>query len=115
MDQRDLQPQTEHPGFDFSLPSNLELTPELDLKQGPNLQASNLNATDVCKPGQQAHLISLLDQLLLVTSLDAENKEMKLAKLAELDNKIRNFLEVIMAKLEERQTISCHPVALCVR
>lgn len=47
--------------------------------------------------------------------LTASNKESKLAQLAELDSKIRSFLEVVMAELEWSQTLICSYVALCVR
>ena len=121
MDQRDLQPQTEYPGPDSWLPSDLNPTAGLDSKPGPNLQAlnqvtlSSLDAADVSQFGRQAQSISLLDRLLFVTRLTSSNKENKLAELAELDSKVRSFLEVIMGELEWRAKLMCVPVALCVR
>ena len=121
MDQRDLQPQTEYPGPDRRLPSDLKPTAGLDSKLGPNLQASNqislsnLDAADAGQFRRQAQSVSLLDRLLFVMRLTASNKETKLAELAELDSKIRSFLEVLMGELEWRQTLICVHVALCHR
>lgn len=121
MDQRDLQPQTEYPGPNCRLPSDLKPTAGLESKPGPNLQAlnkvmlSSLDAADAGQFGRQAQLVSLLDRLLFVMRLVASNKETKLAELAELDSKIRSFLEVVIGELEWRQTLTCVLVALCVR
>ena len=95
MDQRDLQPQTEYPGPDCRLPSDLNPTARLDSKPGPHLQALNqvtlsrLDAADAGQFGRQAQSVSLLDRLLFVMRLTASNKETKLAELAELDSKVR--------------------------
>ncbi len=121
MDQRDLRPQTEYPGPDFRLLSDLKQTAGLDFKPGPNLQAINrvtLSILDAANAGQfeqQAQSVSLLDRLLFIMRLTASDKEIKLAELAELDSKIRSFLKVIMGELEWRQTPICAFVALCVR
>lgn len=122
MDQRDLQPQTEYPGLECRLPSNLEPTAVLDSKPGPNLQALNqvtLSSLDAADAGQfvrQAQSVLLLDRLLFVMRLPASNKETKLAELAELDSKVRRFLEVVMGdELERRKILICVPIALCVR
>ncbi|OCK73859.1 hypothetical protein K432DRAFT_430353 [Lepidopterella palustris CBS 459.81] len=124
MDQRDLQPQTEYPGPDCRLPSDLKPTAGLNSKPGPNLQAlnqvtlSSLGAADAADAGQfgrQAQSVSLLDRLLFVMRLTANNKETKLAELAELDSKVRSFLQVVMGELEWSQAQSCVPVGLCVR
>jgi len=121
MDQRDIQPQTEYPGPDCRLPSDLKPTAGLDSQPGPNLQAlnqvtlSSLDAMDAGQFGRQAQSVSLLDRLLFVMRLTASNKETKLAELAELDSKVRSFLEVVMGQLEWSQTPICDPVALCVR
>lgn len=118
MDQRDLPPQTEYPGPDYRLPSDLESKSGLDSWPGPNLQAlnqvtlSSLDAVDASRFGRQAQLVSLLDRLLFVMRLTAGNKE---TKLAELDSKVRSFLEVVMGGLEGRQKLNCFPVALCFR
>ena len=121
MDQRDLEPQTEYSGPDCRLPSDLKPTAGLDSMPGSNLQAltqatlSSLDASDIGQFGRQAQSVSLLDRLLFVMRLTVSNKETKLAELAELDNKIRSFLEVVMGELEWRQTLTCVHVALCVR
>lgn len=121
MDQRDLQPQTEYPGPDCRLPSDLKPTAGLHSKPGPNLQAlnqvtlSSLDAADAGQFGWQTQSVSLLDRLLFVIRLTASDKETKLAELAELDSKIRGFFEVVMGQLEWRQTLICVYVALCVR
>lgn len=121
MDQRDLQLQTEYPGPDFRLPSELNPTVGLDFKPGPNSQAliqvtlSSLDAADAGQFGRQAQSVSLLDRLLFVLRLTASNKETKLAELAQLDSKVRSFLEVLMGELEWRQTLICIPIALCFR
>ncbi|KAF6225881.1 hypothetical protein HO133_009883 [Letharia lupina] len=47
--------------------------------------------------------------------LTASNKASKLAELAELDSKVRSFLEMVMGELGWRQTLICVPVALCIR
>lgn len=121
MDQRDLRPQTEYPGPDCQLPSDLRSTTGLDSKSEPNLQAlnqatlSNVDSADAGQFGRQAQTVFLLDRLLFVMRLTTSNKETKLAGLAELDSKVRSLLEVVMAELEGRQTLICVPVALCVR
>lgn len=121
MDQRDLQPQIEYPGPDCRLPSDLKPKPGLDSKPGPNLQAlnqvtlSSLDAADAGQFGRQAQLVSLLDRLLFVMRITASNKASKLAELAELDSKVRSFLEMVMGELGWRQTLICVPVALCIR
>ena len=121
MDQRDLQPQTEYPGPDYLLPSDLNPTMELDFKPESNLQASDqvtlsgLDAADARQFQCQAQSVFLLERLLFVMRLTASDKQTKLAQLAELDNKIRSFLEVLMGELEWRQTLTCIHVALCVR
>ncbi len=121
LDQRDLQPQTEFPGPDCRLPSDLKPTAGLDSKPGPNLQAlnqvtlSSLDAADAGQFGRQAQSVSLLDRLLFVMRLTASSKKTKLAELAELDSKVRSFLEVVMGELEWRQKLICVPAALCFR
>lgn len=118
MDQRDLQPQTEYPGPDCRLPSGSKATSGLDLKPGPNLQAldqvtlSSLDAADASQCGRQAQTVSLLDRLLFVMRLTTSNKE---TKLAELDSKVRSFLEVVLGELEWRLTLICVPITLCIR
>ena len=88
---------------------------------GPNLRAWNrltsasLDTANAGQLGRQTQLISLLDRLLFVLQFAASNKETKLVELAELDNKIRSFLEVVLSGLELRpELISVH-VALCIR
>ena len=121
MDQRDLQPQTEYPGPDCRLPSDLQPTAGLDFKPGLNSQAlnqvtlSSLDAADASQFGRQAQTVALLDRLLFVMRLTASNNETKLSELMELDSKVRNFLEVVLGELEGRQTLICVPVTLCVR
>ena len=121
MDQRDLQAQTEYPGPDCRLPSDFKPTAGLDFKPGPDLQAlnqvtlSSLDAADAGQFGRQAQSVSLLDRLLFVMYLTANNQDTKLVELAELDSKVRSFLEVIISEREWRQTLSSVPVALCVR
>jgi len=121
MDQRYLLPQTEYPGPNCRLPSDLKPTAGLDSQPGPSLQAlnqvtlSSMDATDAGQFGRQAQTISLLDRLLSVMRLTASNKETKLAELTELDSKVRSLLEVVMGELEWKQSLICVPVALCVR
>jgi hypothetical protein len=93
----------------------------LNSKPGPNLQAfgqatfPSPNAADAGQLERQTQSISLLDRLLSVTRTASSNKENKLGELAELDSKIRHYLEVVMSGLERRQTLICFQVALCVR
>lgn len=120
IDQRDLQPQKKYPSPDYQMPSHLNPTAGLHVKQGPNLQTLNhvtLSSPDAAEAvhlGWQERLASLLDRLLFVIGLPDSNKETKLAELAELDSKIRNFLEIFMGGLERQNTI-CAYVALCHR
>lgn len=118
MDQRDLQPQTEYPDPVCRFSSDLKPTAGLDSKPGANLQASNqvtLSSLDAADAGQferQAQSVSLLDRLLFVLRLTTRSKE---TKLAELDSKVRSFLQVLMGELEWGQTLVCVPVVLCFR
>ncbi len=117
---RDLQPQTEYPGPDCRLPSDLKPT-GLDFKPGSNARAlnqvtlSSLDAADAGQFGRQAQSVSLLDRLLSIMRLPASDPDTKLVELCELDSKIRSFLEIVMGELESRQTLSCVPVTLCHR
>ena len=121
MDRRDLQPHTEYPVPDCRLPAALKPTAGLDPKPGPNVQVfnqvtlSSLDAADAVQFGRQAQSVSLLDRLLFVMRLTASNKETKLAELAELDSKVRSFLQVLMGEPEWTQKRMCVPVALCAR
>ena len=121
MDQNDLQPQTEFPGPDCRLPSDLDSTAGLGSKPGLHLQAlsqtalSSLKAAEAGQFGRQAQSVSLLDQLFSITRLPTSAKETKLAELGKLDSKVRSFLEVMMSDGEWRQTPICAPVALCFR
>jgi len=121
MHERGPQPQTKYSGPDCKLPSGLKPIAVLDSQPGPNLQTfdevilSSLDAAEVGEFRRQAQSISLLDRLLLVMRLTTVGKETKLAELAELDSKIRSFLEVVMGELDWRQTLICGHVALCIR
>ena len=121
IDQPNLQPQTEYPGPDCRLPSDLTSIVGLESKPERNLQAldqitsSNLVAADADQFGRQAQLIFLLDRLLIIRRLAGSDNETKLTELTELDSKIRSFLSVVMDQLEWKQTRTCALVALCVR
>ena len=121
MDQRDLKPPTDYLGPDGRLPSDSNLTVGVESKLDSNLQASDqitlssLDATDACQFERQVHSVALVDQLLSIMRITASNKESKVAELAELDSKVRSFLEVLMGEPRRSQRISCVPVALCIR
>ena len=121
MDQGGLHPQTEYPGSDRQLPSDLTPTAALHYTPGLNLQAlnqitlSNLETADASQFGRQAQAVALLDQLMAIMLPTTSSKEIKLADLTELDSRVRTFLEVVMAELEERQAPICVPISLCVR
>ncbi|KAF2489840.1 hypothetical protein BU16DRAFT_495202 [Lophium mytilinum] len=121
MDQRDIQPQAEYPGPDCRLPSDRRPTTGLDSTPGPDSQGfnhvtvSSLDAAYAGQFGRQAQSIYLLDRLLLIMRRTATTPDTKLAELAELDSRVRSFLELVMGEAEWRQTLSCVPVALCAR
>lgn len=94
MDQKDLQPQTEHPN---------------------RLVLINLDAAATGHLRRQAKSVSLLDRLLAIIYLPATEKETKLRGLAELDSEIRDFVKVVMGESEWMTTPHCVHVALCVR
>ncbi|KAF2802621.1 uncharacterized protein BDZ99DRAFT_454620 [Mytilinidion resinicola] len=126
----DLQPQTEYPGPNCQLPSDLKPAASLDPSPGgpPTAPAvnqvtlSSLNAANAGQFGRQAQSVSLLDRLLRATRLTTTTTTTtitttatKLAALAALDAQVRGFLAVVVGELEWRHTLSCVPVALCVR
>ena len=60
--------------------------------------------------GRLAQAVSLLDRLLV--NIRRENAD---AKLMELDNEIRGFLEGVLEDEDWKRNLHCLPAAICVR
>ena len=118
MDERELQPHSEYPSHDSWLPLDLKPTAGLNSKPEQSLQvlkqvkSSSLEDTEVARFRQQLQLVSMLDRLFVVMRLTNQNKETKLAELAELDRQIRCFLEVVIGEIARSDKLSYIPVAL---
>lgn len=100
------------------MPSDLRPAAGLDHKPNPNpkkllkVTLSSLDSTDTGHFGRQAQAVSLLDRLLTVMRLSDVNTE---TKLAELDAKIRSFLEAVLHERGWEYRLHCVPAAMCVR
>jgi hypothetical protein len=126
-DERDLQPITEYPSPDFRLPSDLHLSQPLDQQRSRDSSvaesASPLSsyAVETSQFGKQAQVVSFIDRILRVMHLATDNEHntlLKLAKLADLDNELREFFAVIMedgARSSKSQTALSTAVGLSIR
>lgn len=116
-----VRAQTEYPGPECRLPSDLRPATDLNYRPDPNVRNlhqgtfSSLPSLDAGHFGRQAQALALLDRLLTALHFPDSNPEAKLAELTDLDGKIRRFLESILEEGDWKHKLHCVPAAMCVR